>query len=185
MTRSIGIRIGGLALALGGLWLAYTQNQPTRPVLKIEKIKGDLYVIAWAQGVGGGNVAVYVTSEGVILVDDMFDRNHDEILDKVKSVTNLPVKYVLNSHQHDDHAGGNLKMQGQGSEVIGHQRLRANMMALNQPGAPRITFTKEMSVFLGGKEDRHLLEGRCRRPPAGSRDLVAAHGHWCRSLSAS
>ncbi len=160
MSRVLPLRLFAGLFLLGGLWLAYNQNQPTGPVLKIEKIKGDLYVIAWAQGVGGGNVAMLVTSEGVILVDDMFDRNHDEILENVKSITSLPVKYVLNSHQHDDHAGGNAKMMAQGSEVIGHQRLRANMMALNQPGAPRITFTKEMSVFLGGQEVRMLYFGR-------------------------
>lgn len=160
MSRALTLRLCAGLFLLGGLWLAYNQNAPTGPVLKIEKLKDDLYVIAWAQGVGGGNVAAYVTSEGVILVDDMFDRNHDEILAKVKSITGLPVKYVLNSHQHDDHAGGNAKMQAQGSEVIGHQRLRANMMALNQPGAPRVTFTKEMSVFLGGKEVRMLYYGR-------------------------
>ncbi len=160
MSRALTLRVCAGLFLLGGLWLAYNQNQPTGPVLKIDKLKDDLYVIAWAQGVGGGNVAVYVTNEGVILVDDMFDRNHDEILAKVKSITNLPVKYVLNSHQHDDHAGGNAKMQTKGAEVIGHQRLRANMMALTQPGAPRVTFTKEMSVFLGGKEVRMLYYGR-------------------------
>ncbi len=152
-------RVAACTLALGGLWLAHNQNAPTGPVLKIDKIKPDLYVIAWAQGVGGGNVAVYVTPDGVILIDDMFDRNHDEIMAKVKSVTNLPIKYVLNTHQHDDHAGGNAKMAA-GSQLIGHRRLRANMIALNQPGAPSITFSDEMDVFLGGKEVRALYFGR-------------------------
>jgi cyclase len=160
MRRSVLLRMCAGVLALGGVWVAYNQNPPAGPVLKIDKLKDNLYLIAMAQGVGGGNVALYLTNEGAILVDDMFDRNHDEILEKVKSVTNLPVKYVLNSHQHDDHAGGNAKMQGVGAEVIGHQRLRANMIALTQPGAPRITFTKEMSVFLGGKEVRMLHLGR-------------------------
>jgi glyoxylase-like metal-dependent hydrolase (beta-lactamase superfamily II) len=159
MSRSTLIRVTTAILLLGGLWLAYTQTPVAGSVLKITRLKDDLYVIAWAQGVGGGNVAVYVTSEGVILVDDMFDRNHDEILEKVRSVTGQPVRYVLNSHQHDDHAGGNAKMMST-AEVIGHQRLRANMMNLNQPGAPRVTFTKELSVFLGGKEVRMLHLGR-------------------------
>jgi glyoxylase-like metal-dependent hydrolase (beta-lactamase superfamily II) len=157
--KALSIRIAAAVVILGGLWLAYTQTPTAGPVLSIRKLKEDLYVIAWAQGVGGGNVAVYVTSEGVILVDDMFDRNHDEILEKVKSVTSMPVRYVLNSHQHDDHAGGNAKMMTS-AEVIGHERLRANMMRLNQPGAPRVTFSKELSVFLGGKEVRMLHLGR-------------------------
>ncbi len=159
MKRSLVIRLSMAFLALAGLWLAYTQTPPAGPQLKIEKLRENLYVISMAKGVGGGNVAVYVTTEGVILVDDMFDRNHDEIMEKVKSVTAQPIRYVLNSHQHEDHAGGNAKMQPF-AEVIGQQRLRANMVDLKMPGAPRVTFSKELSVFLGGKEVRMLHLGR-------------------------
>jgi glyoxylase-like metal-dependent hydrolase (beta-lactamase superfamily II) len=163
MTR-LPLRAAAFLLAMGGLWLAYNQNSanqtaPAGPVLKIEKLKDDLFVISMAQGVGGGNVALYVTRDGVILVDDMFDRNHDEIMAKLKSVTDLPIKYVLNTHQHDDHAGGNAKMAPT-SQLIGHRRLRANMIALNQPGAPSIVFSDEMDVFLGGKEVRAIYCGR-------------------------
>src|SRR5688572_31117369 len=56
------------------------------------------------------NVALYATAEGVVLVDDMFDRNHADILAQVKSVTDRPLRYVINTHQHDDHAGGAFKM---------------------------------------------------------------------------
>ena len=159
LRRTIFVRLCAAVLALGGAWVAYTQTQPAGPQLSIQKIKDDLYVIAMAQGVGGGNVAVYVTDEGVILVDDMFDRNVDEILAKVKSITSKPIKYVLNTHQHDDHAGGNAKMLPL-AEVISHRNVRSNMVHLNQPGLPRITFTDEMDVFLGGKEVRALYFGR-------------------------
>jgi len=70
----------------------------------------DLYVIAVSKGVGGGNIAAYPTDEGVILVDDMFGRDYAAVMEQVKSLTGKPVKYVLNTHQHDDHAGGNAKM---------------------------------------------------------------------------
>ena len=102
-------------------WVVYTQTQKTPGPLRIEKVKGDLYMIAGE----GGNVAVYVTGEGVVLVDDMFDRNHADILAQVKSVTDQPLKYVLNTHQHDDHAGGDLKMLPM-AEVIAHKNARAN-----------------------------------------------------------
>src|SRR6185503_16615347 len=85
-----------------GTWTAYTQNAKAPGPLRITKVKGELYEITGE----GGNVAVYVTTEGVILVDDMFDRNHADILAQVKSVTPQPIRYVINTHQHDDHAGG-------------------------------------------------------------------------------
>ena len=77
-------------------WRAQTQS----PAAQILKVKGDLYMLSGE----GGNVAVYVTGEGVILVDDMFDRNHADILAQVKTVTDQPIRYVFNTHQHDDHA---------------------------------------------------------------------------------
>ncbi|HEY4364550.1 MAG TPA: MBL fold metallo-hydrolase [Bryobacteraceae bacterium] len=157
--RSFLVRLCAGVMVLAGAWVAYTQNRPASPTLALQKIKDDLYVIAVAQGVGGGNVAVYLTGEGVILVDDMFDANFEEIVAKVKSISAKPIKYVLNTHQHDDHAGGNAKMLPF-AEVIAHANVRANMVRLNQPGLPRITFTDEMDVFLGGKEVRALYFGR-------------------------
>ena len=69
-----------------------------------------------------------MTGEGVVLVDDMFDRNHADILAQVKSVTDKPLRYVLNTHQHDDHAGGDVKMLPL-AEVIAHRNARANLVA--------------------------------------------------------
>ncbi len=159
MRRTILVRVCAVLFALAGVWVAYTQNQQAPAELSIQKVKGDLYMIGMAAGVGGGNIAVYPTDEGVILVDDMFDRDYSNILDKVKSISDKPVKYVLNTHHHDDHAGGNAKMMAS-AEVIGHRNVRINMVNLKQPGQPRVTFSNEMDVHLGGKEVRALYYGR-------------------------
>ena len=152
-------------LVFQGAWIVYTQNAKVPGPLRIEKVRGDLYMISGE----GGNVAVYVTGDGVILVDDMFDRNHADILAQVKSVTDKPLRYVLNTHQHDDHAGGDLKMLPI-AEVIAHRNARANLVHIKQPyyedtpgtpiGLPRITFSDETSVYLGGKEVRAKYFGR-------------------------
>jgi len=154
------------ALAGQGAWVVHTQSAAKPPgPLRIEKVKGDLYMISGE----GGNVAVYVTGEGVVLVDDMFDRNHADILAQVKSITEQPLKYVINTHQHDDHAGGDFKMLPI-AEVIAHKNARANLVHIRQPyyedtpgtpiGLPRLTFSDEASVFLGGKEVRAKYFGR-------------------------
>ncbi|HET8697445.1 MAG TPA: MBL fold metallo-hydrolase, partial [Gammaproteobacteria bacterium] len=101
--------------------------KPARPV-DIARVKGDLYVISGE----GGNVAVYVTPEGVILVDDMFYRNTEDIVAKVATITAKPIVYVLNTHQHDDHAGGNAKMLAF-ANVIAQQNVRANLSHIKQP----------------------------------------------------
>jgi len=153
------------AIALQSAWVVYTQTAKPPGPLRIEKVKGDLYMLSGE----GGNVAVYVTSEGVVLVDDMFDRNHADILAQVKSITDKPLKYVINTHQHDDHAGGDMKMLPI-AEVIAHKNARANLVHIRQPyyedtpgtpiGLPRLTFSDEASVFLGGKEIRAKYFGR-------------------------
>jgi len=146
-------------------WVVYTQTAKAPGPLRIEKVKGDLYMISGE----GGNVAVDVTSEGVLLVDDMFDRNHADILAQVKSVTDKPLKYVINTHQHDDHAGGDFKMLPI-VEVIAHKNARANLVDIRQPyyedtpgtpiGLPRVTFSDELSVNLAGHEIRAKYFGR-------------------------
>ncbi len=148
MQRSLLLRTTALTIALGGLWLGLTQQPPAQP-LTIEKLDDDLHVIIGS----GGNVAVLTTPEGVILVDDKFEQNVPEIIAKVKSVTDQPIRYVLNTHQHGDHTGGNQKLM-QNAEIIAHKNARAGMVRNSQPGLPRITFGDETAVFLGGKEVR-------------------------------
>src|SRR5580698_7693600 len=109
MRLKILLRLGALVLFVS-IWIAWTQNQQPPATLASQKLADDLYVIALSKGVGGGNIAAYLTDEGVILVDDMFDRDYAAVMEQVKSLTGKPVKYVLNTHQHDDHAGGNAKM---------------------------------------------------------------------------
>jgi glyoxylase-like metal-dependent hydrolase (beta-lactamase superfamily II) len=108
----------------------------------------------------GGNVAVMPTSEGVILVDDKYAQNAAEINAKVKTVSDKPIRYVLNTHQHGDHTGGNEALLAANAEIIITKQARANMVAGKQPGLPHVTFTDETQVFLGGKEVAAKYVGR-------------------------
>jgi cyclase len=161
MNRTLFARASTGILFLAGAWFAFTQ-QPNQPVqLTLNKVKDDLYEI---EG-DGGNVAVYLTNEGVILVDDKYDQDHQQIVDKVKSVTNQPIKYILSTHYHADHSGGNAKFLPT-AEIISTANARKNIVAHVQSNAPpgmmpaRIVFDQETSVFLGGKEVRAHYFGR-------------------------
>jgi len=162
MKRTLVLRLSvGIIFLLGG-WIAFTQNPGGPPQLKINKITADLYEI---EG-DGGNVAVYITNEGLILVDDKFDRDHDAIMAQIKTVTNEPVKYVLSTHYHEDHSGGNAKMLANNVEIISTANARKNIVNKVQsnasitPTPARVVFTEETSVFLGGKEVRAHHFGR-------------------------
>jgi cyclase len=155
MKRKLLVYVPAVILALLIVAVAYTQNQAKQPPqLNLNKIKDDLYEIEN----DGGNVAVYITNEGVILVDDKFDFDHDAIMEKVKSVTNQPIKYVISTHYHADHSGGNGKMYAMGADIISTVNSHNNIAEHKQSNAPpgvmpaRITFTTEEQVFLGGKQ---------------------------------
>jgi cyclase len=162
MSRTLLARISAAVLFLTLAWIGYTQSQAPAK-LALNKVKDDLYEI---EG-DGGNVAVYITNEGVILIDDKFDRDHQSIVDQVKSVTNQPIKYVINTHYHQDHSGGNAQFLPT-AEIISTAMARANIVAQKQKGniqppevsPARITFTTESAVNLGGKEVRAIYMGR-------------------------
>jgi cyclase len=103
---------------------------------------------------------VYATGEGVVLVDDRFDENYAQVMAAVKKVTGEPLRYVVNTHHHGDHTGGNAHLLDDGVEIAAHANARKHMVAGNMAGLPRLVFTSEASLFLGGKEVRMLYFGR-------------------------
>src|ERR1700685_4008120 len=161
MNRRFIARVCAGVLFLLLAWIGYTQNQGKAGELKINKVHDDLYEI---EG-DGGNVAVLVTNEGVILVDDKFERDHDAIGAGIKSVTQQPVKYVFSTHYHEDHSGGNAKFLPT-SEIISTRNARTSILERKQLDASpnilpaRVVFTDETSVFLGGAEVRAHYFGR-------------------------
>ena len=162
MTRPALVRVSASFLFLLVAWIGYTQNQSKQPPkLTINKVKDDLYEVEGH----GGNVAVYITSEGVILVDDKFEEDHEGILSNIKSVTSQPVKYVLSTHYHADHSGGNARFLPT-AEIISTANARKAIVEHRQSNAPpgvapaRVLFTDESAVFLGGKEVRARYFGR-------------------------
>ena len=152
----------GLA-AIGVATIPYAAGQqPTGDPFstEIRKVKDGLYVIPGYDGaVTGGNVAVRVTSEGTIIVDDRLPPSSAEIAGKVKSVTPQPIKYVLSTHGHGDHTGGHpefIKV----AEIIAHRNNRANMLRSKLAAPPRVVFSDQASVFLGGAEAQAIHFGR-------------------------
>lgn len=125
--RTLLIRLVAGAAVLAGAWAAFTQqqNKQAPAPMKLNKIADDLYELEQS---GNGNVAIYLTDDGVILVDDKFEQNYDEIMANVKKLTAKPVKYVMNTHQHGDHTGSNAKLMATGVEIFIHKNARANMV---------------------------------------------------------
>jgi cyclase len=94
------------------------------PIGPIQKVRNNLFVIPGQ----GGNTSVFVTRRGVVLVDTKLVNNGQAILDRVASVTNLPVTTIINTHSHFDHVGSNEAFPAT-VEVVTHENARAAMAA--------------------------------------------------------
>ena len=148
MKKSLLIRFSMLLVAGGGLWVAYTQApQPSK--LDVVKLADDLYVIH--NELVPGNTTALVTNEGVVLVDDKFPQDADNIVAQVKKLTSQPIKYVISTHHHGDHTGGNPRLQQLGAQVVSSEEARENMVDGKLPGLPNVTFQHHAHIYLGGK----------------------------------
>jgi glyoxylase-like metal-dependent hydrolase (beta-lactamase superfamily II) len=143
------------SLALGCVLLFIAAGAQAQNALTIEQVKDGLYTIFGP----GGNVGVRVTSEGVILIDDKFPQDFDEIQSLIGQVSDLPVKYVINTHHHGDHTGSNPGYIDI-AEIIAHQNARDNMIRGNQDAPPRVVFNDQTALYLGGVEVRAFYMGR-------------------------
>ena len=151
--------LGGLVAlyAMGVLVQAQQPPQAPAPVPKLVKVSDDLYVIQNVNntvaeiGQNGGNVTIIVTPEGVILVDSKNERMHDDIIAKVKSVTDRPIKYMVLTHNHGDHSGGSARLQAIGVAVMSSIGSRDNMARTNAAGRAQIAYSGHAEMSLGGK----------------------------------
>jgi glyoxylase-like metal-dependent hydrolase (beta-lactamase superfamily II) len=153
---------------------ALAQTAPVPPVgpdfSKISVVTTDLGHRTWMLEGAGGNVTVAAGDDGVIMVDGQFAPMHDKLKAAIAAVTPNKVTYLVNTHHHGDHTGGNAAFAAEGATVVGHINER-NMLAAGttsnvtgqkfppaQPAAvPSKTYTDAMTLTIKGRtaELRH------------------------------
>jgi cyclase len=117
----------------------------------IQKVADRLYMIPG----GGGNTAVFITANGVVIVDTKLANNGQAILDRVKSVSDKPITYIINTHTHGDHTGSNQFFPAN-VEIVTQENTKTNMEKMdvfkdpaNKNGLPDKTFKDKMTLFKG------------------------------------
>jgi cyclase len=101
----------------------------------------------------GGNIGVSVGEDGTLIVDDQFAPLAGKILDALKQLNPSKPRYILNTHHHGDHTGGNPQF-GRAGEIIAHANVRKRLLAakLEKAGLPVVTFEDSLSVHFNGEE---------------------------------
>jgi cyclase len=142
----------------GGFPAPAASAEPAEPT-RLVRVSEDVYAIINVNDavvpdipLYGGNVTVYLTDEGVVLVDAKTDGMHDDLVAKVRSLTDAPIKYVVLTHNHADHSGGAAPLQALGATVIASATTRRRMATAGQPaGLPQIGYEGRAEIVLGGK----------------------------------
>jgi len=145
------------------------QQQPdySKVEIKVQKVSGTVYML---QGMGG-NIGASVGEDGIVIVDDEFLPLADKIEAALKGIADKPVKFVLNTHWHGDHTGGNPHF-GEKAPIIAQENVRKRLASGGKtrfgetPPAPKaalpvITFEDKVSVHLNGEDIRaiHIPQG--------------------------
>lgn len=165
----------------------FGQEKPSADALTVEKVKDNLFVLRG----GGGNTAVFVTANGVVLVDTKLPGWGQPLIQKVRTLTDKPVTTIINTHTHFDHASGNVEFPAN-VEVVTHQNTKTYMEQGNpvsgvqqgpQPniykqnggrGLPTRTYTDSLTI---GKGDERIELRYFGRAHTGGDTFVVFPAH--------
>ena len=122
---------------------------------KSTELAPGLYMLEGEGGFAGGNLGLLTGEDGTVLIDDGIEPLADEMLAAVNEIAGVPVDFVVNTHVHGDHIGGNAALHADGATIIGHdniwQRLREDP-ATDAAAMPEITFSDSVTFHLNGHE---------------------------------
>jgi cyclase len=155
-------------LVCGALGCAAYAQQPPPDFSKVEikstQIAADFYIL---EGLGG-TVSVLTGPEGVLLVDSQFAPLTDKLVAAIKKITNKPIRFLVNTHLHGDHTGGNENFAKLGTIIFSRDQLRQrlerpNPAADGAPGKPApalalpvVTYDGPVSIHVDGEDVRLL-----------------------------
>jgi glyoxylase-like metal-dependent hydrolase (beta-lactamase superfamily II) len=151
-----------LLISLLPVGSAFVQQDFSKVQMKLTKVGGTVYMLEGA----GGNIGVSVGEDGIVLVDDQFAPLAPKIREALKGITDKPIKFVLNTHFHGDHTGGNAQF-GAEAPIIAQENVRkrlkeggvvAGSEAKPAPkeALPVITFNDRATVHLNGEDIRAI-----------------------------
>jgi glyoxylase-like metal-dependent hydrolase (beta-lactamase superfamily II) len=147
-----------VALAALSATSLFAQTDFSKVEIKVTKVAGTVYMLTGA----GGNIGVSSGDDGIVIVDDQFAPLAPKIKEALKGITAKPIKFIVNTHYHGDHTGGN-EIFGKEAPILAHENVRARLAAGSSargnatPPAPKdalpvITFNDRASLHVNGEE---------------------------------
>lgn len=140
------------ALVLGGVFMVNGQSQ-----LNMVEVQDNIYML---QG-RGGNIGLCVGQDGIFMIDDQFADATPAILEEIKNISDKPVQFLVNTHHHGDHTGGNINMNKEGTIIFSHDNVRLRLEEFIRNGSgekvdpsllPIITFSEDLTFHYNGEQ---------------------------------
>ncbi|MHC4235049.1 MAG: MBL fold metallo-hydrolase [Planctomycetota bacterium] len=160
MCRMQKLAISVLAVAVG-LTVAQAAQAPQDVEIQTVKVADNVYMLVGQ----GGNIGLSVGEDGAFLIDDQFAPLTQKITNAVKKISSRPIRFVVNTHWHGDHTGGNENLGQAGSLIVAHENVRQRMSteqfirgldrrvpASPQGALPVITFTESVTFYWNADE---------------------------------
>ncbi len=148
MTTRIGSTTLLATLLLAGAQAAIAQQDFDAVVMTVHPVSGS---VSYIEG-SGGNIGLFVGEDGVFLIDDQYAPLTDKIIAAIRTVSSEPIRFLVNTHMHPDHTGGNENFGKMGTMIFGHENVRKQMaISAYEEEPPLITFSEDMSFHINSE----------------------------------
>ena len=133
---------------LGGAQQAIAQQDWDAVDMIVHPVAGN---VSYIEG-SGGNIGLFAGDDGVFLIDDQYAPLTDKIVAAVRTVSAEPIRFLVNTHMHPDHTGGNENFGKMGTLIFAHDNVRSQMAISDYAEEPPlVTFSEDMSFHINGE----------------------------------
>jgi glyoxylase-like metal-dependent hydrolase (beta-lactamase superfamily II) len=151
MRQTLGLVLVSSAVILGAV-AAFAQRDFSKVEIKAEQVAPGIHLLKGS----GGNIGVASGPDGVFVVDDQFAPLSEKILAAIRALSPGPIRFLVNTHWHGDHVGGNENFAKEGAVLVAHSNVRRRMSTETPPAAaaalPAVTFNDSVTFHLNGDD---------------------------------
>lgn len=165
--RTLRLLLPVLSLVCATLSVHAQMGDPAKVTLKSTKVSDSISMIEGVNGFAGGNVGVSVGDDGVFIIDDELQPMTPKLKEALGALSKKPVRFLVNTHWHSDHTGGNVGLAAAGAVIVAQENVRKRLSvdqfrefmgkkmtfaALPPAALPVVTFVDDITLHLNGDE---------------------------------
>lgn len=174
--------ISGIVIFLGS-FISHSQDDGDKSESKKSSVPKTISLITVSNNIymlkgKGGNIGVSRGEDGVLMIDNQFADTTPEILNLAKSLSDKPIQFLVNTHHHGDHTGGNVNMIQNGTVVFAHKNVRRRLLQ-----DERIRYNKEMEAAFDKKLEKLAKDGYGEQAAAKAKESIREKGDFIPSAN--